>query len=291
MISTNGTLLDDDMRNWLHKYKKTVIVAFSIDGTAESHNLSRNNSFYLVIKNIPFFLENWPNQPAKMTVGAENIPYVAESVISLENLGVIFTANVVLENIWGNEDNKKKLLHTYAEQLDILVDFYSKNPQLIPVFPMLRSFPLYMGLPDEKWNALPVIERYCGAGHEMRVVDIDGQIYPCHRFLPWVTNRFTPIPENVNCQKVWEPAECKNCKVFSSCPTCAGFNWEINGNTGNRTTFHCESFKLELKASAKLESLKLKQITPSVLKTMSAFERKEMKMKMAVIFDILNNRI
>jgi len=42
-------------------------------------------------------------------------------------------------------------------------------------------------------------------------------------------------------------------------PTCAGYNWEINGDTGHRTTFHCDSFKLEVKASCLLEWKRLQR--------------------------------
>jgi radical SAM protein with 4Fe4S-binding SPASM domain len=33
---------------------------------------------------------------------------------------------------------------------------------------------------------------FCGAGHEMVTVDVDGEVYPCHRFLPWVTGKPAP---------------------------------------------------------------------------------------------------
>jgi hypothetical protein len=40
--------------------------------------------------------------------------------------------------------------------------------------------------------------------------------------------------------------------VVAICPTCQGNNWEANANTSLRTTFHCEFFKREAVASAKL---------------------------------------
>jgi sulfatase maturation enzyme AslB (radical SAM superfamily) len=61
----------------------------------------------------------------------------------------------------------------------------------------------------------------------------------------------------VNRQKVWKPKECEECKFINICPTCVGYNWQLNRDTGARTTFHCDEFKLEVLASAKLEALRL----------------------------------
>jgi radical SAM protein with 4Fe4S-binding SPASM domain len=207
-------------------------------------------------KNLTFFKENWPHQPAKMTICAETIPYVAESIIELEEMGINFTANIGFEDIWGDRENKKRLLDIYEQQLDILVEYYANRPGLYPVSPILEALPGYLSLPDHGKSRQKEEKRYCGAGHEMVVVDVDGSTYPCHRFLPWITGKKLPT-ENANCQTAWQPEECAQCKLILSCPTCAGFNWEINGDTGTRTTYHCDSFKLEVLASAKLEAIKL----------------------------------
>ena len=92
----------------------------------------------------------------------------------------------------------------------------------------------------------------------MVAIDVDGTRYPCHRFMPWVTHKPAP-EENVNCQTAWKPETCVDCKLIPSCPTCAGYNREINGDTGHRTTFHCESFKLEVMASCLLEWKRLRR--------------------------------
>ncbi|MCX6578619.1 MAG: hypothetical protein NT166_00370 [Candidatus Aminicenantes bacterium] len=47
-------------------------------------------------------LEKWleliADQAAKMTISAETIPFVAESVIELEEMGIHFTANVAFDS-------------------------------------------------------------------------------------------------------------------------------------------------------------------------------------------------
>lgn len=75
-----------EMKGWLAKYSKDIVAAFTIDGCKEAHDLNRSNSYDLVHKNIPFFKKYWPYQATKFTVNEKTIPYIAESVIHLENL-------------------------------------------------------------------------------------------------------------------------------------------------------------------------------------------------------------
>jgi radical SAM protein with 4Fe4S-binding SPASM domain len=251
-IGTNGTILNEEIKEWLYKNRRCVKVGFSIDGTKIAHNLCRSNSYDLLIKNIPFYKKYWPNQPAKMTICAETIPYVADGVIELEEMDLLFTANMAFEDHWGDEVNKEKLLDIYEEQLTRLVDYYNQHSHLYPVSPLLTSIPEYLGIPNYSEMSSKEIKRFCGAGHEMVVVDIDGSTYPCHRFIPWITKKTSP-GENANCQKAWKPEKCAQCKLIHSCPTCAGYNWEVNNDTGMRTDYHCESFKREVMASCLIE--------------------------------------
>jgi uncharacterized protein len=250
-INTNGTILTEEMKRWFYENRRDVILGYSFDGTKRAHNLGRDNSYNLIRKNIPFFKDNWPDQPAKMTICAETIPYVAESIIELEEMDLNFTSNVVFEDIWGNSYQKEKLLDIYSEQLAKLVDYYASHVKLFPPTPIL----------DRHIESIYATEgrfRFCGAGHEMIAYDVDGTSYPCHRFIPWITK--CPAPKKiilVNRQKVWKPKECEECKFINICPTCVGYNWQLNRDTGARTTFHCDEFKLEVLASAKLEALRL----------------------------------
>ncbi len=75
-ISTNGTILTDEMKNWLNNNKQIVSVGISLDGNRTAHNLGRDNSYDMLLPNIPFFQKNWPSQPCKMTICKESIPYI-----------------------------------------------------------------------------------------------------------------------------------------------------------------------------------------------------------------------
>lgn len=259
MIGTNGTVFSHEIKEWLIKQKHHLQLSLSIDGAKRSHDLGRSNSYDLIIKHIDFFREYWPHQPAKMTIYADTIPYIYENVVHLEDLDILFTANIAFENMWENEEQKRFTISVFEDQLSQLVDYYISHPELYPVIPLLASIPEYLGLPGKTGEDEHGIKRYCGSGHAMTVVDIDAKEYPCHRFLPWVTGNPLPLPPDVNHQTSWEPVICADCKLLQACPTCAGFNWEINKNTGHRTTFHCEFFKAQVKAACRLESIRMIQ--------------------------------
>jgi len=286
-IGTNGTILTDEMKDWMLKNRKHLSVGVSFDGSKRAHDISRDNSYDLVRKNLPFFCKTWPKQPIKMTICAETIPYVKDSVTEMEEMEVTFTANVAFENIWGDPDEKKKLLEIYAEQLSQLVDYYAGRPELFPVTILDRKIESIHLKNDKKIDK--DIKRFCGAGHEMLMVDMDGSIFPCHRFSPWISGR--PAPKILqNHQSQWKPEECENCKLLPICPTCAGYNWELNGDSGIRSTFHCEAIKLEVLASAKLQAIRIEQ-NQKDLSTLPQEEIHLLKRRADAILEINNNGV
>ena len=290
-IGTNGTILTDDIKDWMRKNRKHLEVGVSFDGSKKAHDISRDNSYDVVWKNLPFFRENWPNQTIKMTICAETIPFVAESVIEMEEMGLPFTANVIFEDIWGKPNEKKKLLDTYANQLLKLVDYYAAHPNLYPVTLLDRKIEhtrLKNDKPDETVDK-KAIKRFCGSGHEMVMVDTDGNKYPCHRFAPWITGRSAPQKKQ-NHQTQWLPKECDTCKLVSVCPTCVGFNFELNGDSSIRSTFHCEALKLEVLASAKLQAVRIDQNKHNSNKLFQK-EPNIMKRRIDAILEITNDGI
>lgn len=290
-IQTNGTLLTDEMKKWLIKYSKKVTVGFSIDGCKEAHDLNRNASYDLIRPNIPFLKKHWPYQPAKITINDKTIPYIARSVIHLENMELNFNGGLVLEDIWGDAEKKKRLLDIYEEQLALLVDFYEKNPHLDPPAPLFANLPEYLGRPSSEIDQLKKESiRFCGSGHEMVTIDVDGTRYPCHRFLPICTGKCLP-DKPINMQTEWEPVKCSRCKLAASCPTCVGYNYQVNGDTGIRTTYHCEAFKLSVLASCKLEALRLNRLKESEFAKLSEEEKSHRRRRLDAVINIIESGI
>jgi radical SAM protein with 4Fe4S-binding SPASM domain len=280
-IGTNGTILPEEAKPWLLKYKQCVLGGVSLDGNRIAHNLNRSNSYDQVMENLPFYRELWPTQPYKMTISAETIPHVADSIIDLEEKGIPFTANLVFEDIWGAPEQKTQLLGVYAEQLDRLVDYYTARPDLFPAFMLSRKLE-YVSRPTDLEAPSRDCVRFCGAGHETVMVDIDGTRHPCHRFAPWVTGK--PAPSGpVNRHAEWHPQQCAECDLVGLCPTCAGLNWNENGDASIRTTHHCEAFKLELLATAKLLANRLSQKQPKDVANLPVEEASTIKRQLDTI--------
>ncbi|MBA4384812.1 MAG: hypothetical protein C0410_08755 [Anaerolinea sp.] len=289
-IGTNGTILTEKMKSWLVQNKDCVWLGISLDGNKIAHDLNRSNSYDLLMRNLPFFRENWPTQPAKMTISAETIPYVAESIIELEEMEIPFSANIVFEDIWGTPEQKVALLDIYAQQLDRLVEYYVVHSDLVParIVDLRPEFATNERKGDDDIGEDCV--RYCGAGHEMVVIEVDGTKSPCHRFSSWVTGK--PVPNNlVNHQKSWGPKKCAACRWNKICATCAGFNWQINGDSGVRTVYHCEAFKLELQASAKLHVLRLLQQKPEDIANLTPEEALLTKRRIDELLAIAENGV
>lgn len=291
-IQTNGTLLTQEMKEWLEKNRKRITVGFSIDGCKEAHDLNRGNSYDAVHSNIPFFTKQWAHQPAKVTINDTTIPYISESIIHLEKMGLNFNGGLVLENIWGEGMKRKELLEKYEEQLAILVDFYAEHPELDPPSPLFTILPEYIGLPKSEIEQLKKEStRFCGAGHEMVTVDVDGKSYPCHRFLPMCTGRPAPEESTVNKQTSWTPDKCSACDLSLSCPTCVGFNYKENGETGTRTTYHCEAFKIGILASSKLEAIRFNQMDEEEFNGLPLEEKAQRMRRLDAVINIIENGI
>ena len=83
--TTNGTLLNDKMKEWFHEHRKSFYLGLSIDGTAEVHNHNRSGSFDQI--DMDFFVENWPEQGVKMTISEYSVSRLAESIRFIHSLG------------------------------------------------------------------------------------------------------------------------------------------------------------------------------------------------------------
>jgi radical SAM protein with 4Fe4S-binding SPASM domain len=284
-LSTNGTILDDDMKEFFLKYKEKISIGFSMDGSRTAHNIVRNNSYDLLEKNIPFFIDNWPDNPAKMTICAETIPYMADSIIDMEEKGIYFSANVVFEDIWGDEQKKVKLLKEYENQLELLLDYYKKNSHLCPVEPLFRPFPHHLKNKESRDDAIKEFthKKFCGSGVEMIAYNVDGKAYPCHRFIPFISGKELTDDVQLKTDISWKTKKCENCDLLPVCPTCAGFNWEINNDPYLRTTFHCEALALEVIARCKYEAWKLSNTDADQVEKLSYKEQVKIKETLEIL--------
>ena len=120
-VNTNGTLLDEEKKEWLRVRKEHIYCGLSLDGTREMHNRNRSNSFDQI--DLEFFKECWPEQNVKMTVSKETLPQLAEGVMFVHEKGFECGCTFAYGIEWSDA-----LVGILQEQLYILVRYYAENP-------------------------------------------------------------------------------------------------------------------------------------------------------------------
>ena len=188
-------------------------------------------SYKDVVANIPLWLEQFPFAGTKVTISSEDIPYIADSVIHLFNLGIPnVNINCVFEDVWKDgddilfENQLVKLADTIIEEeyyKDYSCSFFSET----------------MGKPLDCVNQN---QNWCGAG-KMLAVDAAGNFYPCTRFAQYSLrekkaliigniydgvdkNKLRPFLTLDRCTQSTQ--ECIDCEVAEGCAWCQGENYD-----------------------------------------------------------------
>ena len=244
-VGTNLTLLDDEKKAWLARHRGCLTVSTSLDGTKSAHDHNRWNSYDDVVRHVPFLKANWPDQPVKMTIGADMIEEVARGIIEIIEMGLKVEANVVFEDVWGEGEERRARLACFAEQLERLVEYFAAHPDVQP--PRFVD----LGIADIGNGARGAKARWCGTGKYMVAVDVDGVEYPCHRFTPYGSNNAADIHRTKGVTEV--DSSCDDCPVIDVCPTCHAYNWEVTGDEDRRVGYHCDLIRLQFHATARLQ--------------------------------------
>ena len=248
--TTNGTLIHGGIQDWIYENRERFILALSLDGLPEMHNHNRSNSYDRI--DCQFFARTWPNQPIKMTVSSHTLPRLAQGVEFLHNLGFKIDGNLAYGIDWSD----KKNITLVADQLEKLVAFYMKHPELEPA-----SF-LSMAIKRAGNEPFP-IRKWCGVGTDMVAVGTDGQEYPCHMFQPMSIGNKSKTNAEISFTNVaaLQDEKCVNCMLLPICPTCYGSNYLLTGNPSIRDQALCSLTKVRALACAKLHALRI-QSTP-----------------------------
>ena len=227
--TTNGTLLTDEIKNWLREHKNTFVAGASYDGNSEMQSTNRGTDKYNL--DLDFFNELWSYQPFHMTISKETLPNLAQGVLDIHKKGYKFDASLAEGVDWTLEDSL-----IYREQLCVLKDTYLKNDSLTPFNRLTRYINVSNVSATEK-----IQEKWCGAGKYMATYDIDGKKYGCHMFTPVVLGDKALLADMVE----WDAPEstadnyCKNCVLRNFCSTCAGFNYKYRGHLAIRDKRWC----------------------------------------------------
>lgn len=264
-FSTNGINYDSPMvQNFIAKNKEHLSIGITIDGTKKKHDLNRiwkgdgreRGSYDDVVKNIPKWLEQFPNGGTKVTISSNDIPYIKESVMHLYSLGIKeVNINAVFENVWKEGDDV-----LFEQQLIDLADaiinggFYEDC--VCSFFDEMIGKPLDPETENQNW---------CGAG-KMLAVDSQGYFYPCTRFAAYSLREKEPIiignihdgidlnklrPFLSLDRKTQSPQKCIECDIASGCAWCQGENYDASDTSTifQRSTAICKLHKARVRAN------------------------------------------
>ena len=239
--TTNGSVVDEEVKSWLLKNRNRFICSISLDGNKTMHDINRSNSFDKI--DYLFFVNTWPEQEIKMTISEHSLPYLFEGIKFLHENGFVIAENFAYGIDWSDDENIRIL----TRELYKLIDFYLERPQLKRC--KLLSMPIeYMALEDSD-NLM------CGIGSGMKVFDTEGNLYPCHFFQPnSVGMELSKKSKEIDFsnKSLFVDNDCNGCELKNVCPTCYGANYSSTGNVAVRDKSMCNLNKVAVKATAYL---------------------------------------
>ena len=267
-FSTDGiNYHEKKIQDFIKKNHTHLSIGITIDGTEMKHNLNRIykysdsdgneiGSYKDVVRNIPLWLEQFPNAGTKVTISSADIPYIKESVLHLYSLGIHeVNSNCVFEDVW-NEGDDKLFEQQLLELADAIIDGGYYEDYACSFFSEHMGKPMDCQLQNQNW---------CGAGR-MLAIDAAGNFYPCTRFAQyslrdkkaWIIgnihdgidkNKLRPFLTLDRCTQSTQ--ECIDCEVAEGCAWCQGENYDAAETTTvyQRSTALCKMHKARVRAN------------------------------------------
>lgn len=250
--TTNGTLVHDEIKEWLYNRRDRYIVSLSLDGTREMHNKNRpfisGEGSYDSI-DIKFFLSTWSDCQAKLTMSVLTLPNLAEGIIAIHELGFVCDATLSTGVDWNYKENEE----LFANQLLELVDYYVEHPD-IELCTML-NYDLRLVFSKLNKNL-----RFCGAGEMTRCYDIEGNVYPCQGFAPVALGKEADAYKDYDVNKfdLTRNNPCVKCQFFFLCANCYSANFVITGCCHLVDINQCMTYRMCILASSKIQFERIK---------------------------------
>ena len=277
-ISSNGTLLGEPkVRAFLEKWKWCISLGVSIDGCPTIHDKNRImayrgkngeevGSMDIILKNWEWYKKTFPydSMQTKATCSRDTIPYLYESLVFMhEKLGLNYiNQNFIMEDTGCTEEDYKLL----REQMQKCIDYvYEHRNEMF--WSMIDKGMLCLNYNKNKEDKAYQLTGRCGSG-SMPALSIDGDIYPCFRWLPHTQKEagvmsvgnvdegfihkenFKAVRDgSARCQCTRDP-KCKDCEYEEACAYCIGGCYAEYGDF-IRTTHICEITKIQVEFARK----------------------------------------
>lgn len=244
--STNGTLLDDDKKQWFERHRSSVCLGVSYDGEGAIQAINRGEKAESI--DYEFFRRLWPSQYFKFTISKEGLASLANSFIAAHKNGYLLSGSLAQGLDWNVNDAK-----IYLEQLRALYRFYLENTNVRPVNLLTRFLLIEK---ESQRNQC----KFCGTGEYMQTYDTDGSAYGCHMFTSIVCGEERKISsQDIDWRdpSIAEDEFCEDCCIKNFCPTCMGFNYHYRGDLASRDKRFCNMILAEAIASCEFQMMRL----------------------------------
>lgn len=257
-IVTNGTKFSDETNKFLNEKKFDVTISF--DGDRESHNKNRpfrngSGSYDHILEKVKTFLSTRDgNATARVTLTSysQNIDEYKKELkkigfkkIQLETATLSeYSSNTYSVDDLGKDEKQQLLNLDRKESENILLAIKTKaslddyNSSFLILF--------YKQLIKKEKKT-----QFCGVYTTMRGIAVNGDIYPCHRFVG--DNKFLldnsinskSIDNNSQLDFVNTHNECKKCfaKYFCGGGGCVHNNYIKNGDLQKLDWNHCQKLR------------------------------------------------
>ena len=170
-----------------------------------------------------------------VTVSPETVGEFASGVEQLVERGFLVAPSFAHGVDW----TESRILE-YGRQLLELARWFLSHSEATPIPQLSRSLAPVL---DEGG-----VRRMCGSGQMMATYDVDGNRYPCHLFLPWITGRksdwYGMVEDGDMCDD-----RCRDCPYVRVCKHCYGFNLIERGDPAVRSGTVCRLEQSEIRAT------------------------------------------
>lgn len=218
-ITTNGTLLDQEIVTFLHANR--VAVAVSMDGPAHIHDANRpdemgNGSYAEIVPRLEMLLKNSPVPvAARVTLAPDQWHAVGEVFDHLISLGFhevgIAPVSPVSKTLLPTDTQEKALLNGFEQLANRFVKAARKE-QVMPFSNILDLLGrVHLG------QARPIS---CGAGFGYMAVDAKGDFFPCHRLTGQADFYAGSLGDGINPENISACLGSLNKDRSSSCSKC-----------------------------------------------------------------------
>ena len=223
VITTNGTLLNDEKCKNLSEYKN-IKLSISLDGLEETHDKFRRKkgAFKKVVDTLPILNKYNIKYAIKYTLSKETAKDAVELLNLVVKLGakefnvrrVIVAGNANKDMVLSNEDYKNIIRELIQNCRKLNVKFRTGDPLLIPIFSEEWGI-------DIKNDDLSKIYAGCQAGDEIIYIDYKGNVGACSYIPKFADNiKEKPLDEILQTNKLFiDLREYKN-KLEGKCNKC-----------------------------------------------------------------------